>query len=81
MSFFLTILHKITSLPPPGLGKQGDLQKKVTIPWFFWWGRGTSKNVTYIFGGPFLVGGARGVRKCKLDLSNVKVFGHCEPLQ
>ena len=58
-----------------------DLKKKVTIPWVFWGGRGTSKNVTYIFGGRFLVGGARGVRKCKLDLSNVKVVGHCEPLQ
>ena len=75
MSFFLTILHKITSLPPSGLGKQGDLNTLV-----FLGGRG-SKNVTYIFGGPFLVGGARGVRKCKLDLSNVKVVGHCEPLQ
>ena len=60
MSFFLTILHKITSLPPSGLGKQGDLQKKSYNTLAFLGGRGTSKNVTYIFGGPFLVGGARG---------------------
>ena len=75
------MLHKITSLPPSGLGKQGDLQKKNYNTLVFWGGRGTSKNVTYIFGGPFLVGAARGVRKCKLDLSNVKVVGHYEPLQ
>ena len=80
---FFTMLYKIASLPPSGLGKQGGpTKKKLQYPvFFFWGGRGTSKNVTYIFGGRFLVGGARGVRKCKLDLSNVKVVGHCEPLQ
>ena len=81
--FFFTMLYKIASLPPSGLGKQGGpTKKKLQYPGFFLGGgRGTSKNVSYIFGGRFLVGGARGVRKCKLDLSNVKVVGHCEPLQ
>ena len=73
MSFFLTILHKITSHPPPsGLGKQGDLQKKSYNTLVFLGGRGTSKNVSYIFGGLFLWEGRGGLENVyKLDLSNV----------
>ena len=81
MSFFSTMLHKITPYPPQGSESRGTYKKKSYNTLVFLGRRGTSKNVTYIFGGPFLVGGARGVRKCKLDLSNVKVVGHCEPLQ
>ena len=64
MSFFLTILHKITSLPPSGLGKQGDLQKnKLQYPGFS--GReGDLQKCKLHFWRSFFVGGARGVRKC-----------------
>ena len=61
MSFFLTILHKITSLPPSGLGKQGGLQKKSYNTLVFLGGRGTSKNVSYIFGGLLLWEGRGGL--------------------
>ena len=38
---FFTILQKITSLPPSGLGKQGDLQKiKLQYLDFLWGGEG-----------------------------------------
>ena len=69
--FFFSMLHKITALPPSGLGKQGDLQKNSYNTLVFFGEEGDLQKCNLHFWRPFFVGAARGVRKCKLDLSNV----------